>query len=56
LLPTMTASVNAFTRLWLGVRPASSLRFTDDLDAPAGLIETLDSVLRLPAPRPDWDF
>jgi len=55
-LPTMSASVNAFTRLWLGVRPASSLQFTDDLDAPPDLLETLDSVLRLPPPHPDWDF
>jgi hypothetical protein len=55
-LPTMSASVNAFTRLWLGVRPASSLRYTDDLDAPPELIETLDSVLRLPPPHPDWEF
>lgn len=55
-LPTVSASVNAFTRLWLGVRPASSLRYTDELDAPPELIETLDSVLQLPPPRPDWDF
>ncbi|HEX2998947.1 MAG TPA: GNAT family N-acetyltransferase, partial [Armatimonadota bacterium] len=30
-LPTLTASVGAFTRLWLGVRPASGLAITDEL-------------------------
>jgi len=55
-LPTLTATVNAFTRLWLGVRPATGLAITDDLDAPAELLEQLDEVLRLPSPHPDWDF
>jgi len=55
-LPTMAASVGAFTRLWLGVGPATGLAVTDDLSAPADLLEQLDSILRLPAPQPDWDF
>ena len=55
-LPTMIASVNAFTRLWLGVGPATGLAVTDDLDAPRELLEQLDWVLRLPDPQPDWDF
>ncbi|MHC4319941.1 MAG: GNAT family N-acetyltransferase [Planctomycetota bacterium] len=55
-LPTLTATVNAFTRLWLGVRAASGLRLTDDLDGPPALLEQLDHVLRLPEPHPDWDF
>lgn len=55
-LPTMKTTVNAFTRLWLGVRPATALSYTDDLEAPAELLEALDEVLRLPAPHPDWDF
>jgi hypothetical protein len=55
-LPTLTATVNAFTRLWLGVRPASGLAITDDLSGPAGLLEQLDSALRLPPPAFDWDF
>ncbi len=55
-LPTLTATVNAFTRLWLGVRPATGLAITDDLDGPAELLAQLDEVLRLPAPHPDWDF
>lgn len=55
-LPTLTATVNAFTRLWLGVRPASGLAVTDALSGPEGLLRDLDAVLRLPEPRPDWDF
>jgi hypothetical protein len=55
-LPTPVASVNAFTRMWLGVRPATSLAITDELAGPPDLLETLDVVLRLPDPKPDWDF
>ncbi len=54
--PTMVTSVNAFSRLWLGVRPATSLSWSDDLDAPEDLLRTLDESIRLPAPYPDWDF
>jgi hypothetical protein len=55
-LPTLTTTVNAFTRLWLGVLPASSLAVTDELTAPPDLLRQLDEVLRLPLPRPDWGF
>jgi hypothetical protein len=55
-LPTLRATVNAFTRLWLGVRPASGLAVTDQLDGPADLLARLDRLLRLPVPCPDWDY
>jgi hypothetical protein len=55
-LPTLIATVNAFTRLWLGVGPATGLSFTDDLDGPRDLLVQLDHALRLPDPHPDWDF
>jgi predicted acetyltransferase len=55
-LPTMEATINAFTRLWLGVRPATGLAVTDDLVAPPDLLAALDELLRLPQPRVDWDF
>jgi len=55
-LPTLSASVGAFTRMWLGVRPASGLAITDDIRGPRELLEKLDATLRLPDPRPDWDF
>ena len=55
-LPLLEASVNAFTRLWLGVKPATGLAVTDDLSGSAELLAELDRILRLPTPKPDWDF
>jgi len=55
-LPTLSASVGAFTRLWLGVRPATGLAWTDTLSGPQDLLDRLDRVLHLPDPKPDWDF
>ena len=55
-LPTLTASVNAFTRLWIGVRPATGLALTDDLAGPPELLAALDVALRLPTPLPGWEF
>ncbi|NIT35962.1 MAG: GNAT family N-acetyltransferase [candidate division Zixibacteria bacterium] len=55
-LSTLAASVGAFTRMWLGARPATGLAVTDDLAGPPGLLEALDATLRLPEPKPDWEF
>jgi len=55
-LVELKASVGAFSRLWLGVRSASNLALTDELDAPGELLATLDQAFRLPAPRVDWGF
>ncbi len=55
-LPTMTASAGAFTRMWLGVQPASGIAWTDALSAPPALLAKLDRVLSLPTPRIDWDI
>lgn len=55
-LPVLEASVGAFTRMWLGVRPATGLMITDDLVGPPELLAVLDRVLRLPEPKVDWDF
>ena len=55
-LPTLDASVGAFTRLWLGVRNASSLTLTDDLAGDETLLRALDRALRLPRPHLGWDF
>ena len=56
-LPSLRASVNAFSRLWFGVAPASSLAIADDLQAddPA-LLRCLDEALHLPSPQVGWDF
>lgn len=55
-LPTLTAEVGAFTRMWLGVRPASGLAVTDELSGPPELLAALDRILSLPTPQPDWEF
>ena len=55
-MPTLTASVGAFTRLWLGVRPATGLAVTDDLDGLPELLSALDEILRLPVPNIGWEF
>ena len=55
-LPTLEAGVGAFTRLWLGVRPAGGLAATDQLSGPPALLSDLDQILRLPIPKADWDF
>lgn len=55
-LPTMHATVNAFTRLWLGVRPPSVIAATDGIDAPDGLLASFDDLLRLPRPDVQMDF
>lgn len=55
-LPVLKASVGSFTRLWLGVRPASGLAITDQLDAEPALLDQLDYAFRLPEPQPGWDY
>lgn len=55
-LTTLTASVGAFTRMWLGVRPASGLAVTDQLSGPAELIRALDRALLLPEPHLGWEI
>lgn len=55
-LPTLRASVGAFTRLWLGVRAASVLRLSDELAAEDALIEQLDDAVRLPPTRIGYEF
>ena len=55
-LPTLRASVGAFTRAWLGVRSTSILALTDDLHAEADLMRDLDRALRLPQPYLGWDY
>ncbi|MBW3623093.1 MAG: GNAT family N-acetyltransferase [Armatimonadetes bacterium] len=55
-LPTLEASVGAFTRMWIGARPATGLFVTDDLSGPDDLLSSLDDAFRLPDPKPDWDY
>lgn len=55
-LPELTATTNAFSRMWLGVRPATGLAATDHLSGSPELLAQLDKSLRLPTPRFDWDY
>lgn len=55
-LPSLATTVNTFTRLWIGVGPASGLAMTGELSAPPELLAALDRVLALPRPAPDWRF
>ena len=55
-LPTLRASVGAFTRVWLGVRSPSVLSRTDDLNGEPSLLADLDRALRLPHPHIGWDY
>ncbi len=55
-LPTLEASVGAFTRMWMGVRPATGLSCTDDLRGPETLLQELDELLRLPPPQLGWEI
>ena len=55
-LPTLSAGVGAFSRVWLGVRPAVSVAITDDLSGPPELLADLDVALALPVPKFNWGF
>lgn len=50
-LPTLRASVGAFTRWWLGAHSASGLTVVDDFEATGDLLAALDDAVALPAPR-----
>ncbi|MBC8190799.1 MAG: GNAT family N-acetyltransferase [Candidatus Marinimicrobia bacterium] len=55
-LPTLVTDIGTFTRMWLGVRPATGLAATGRLSSPESLLNDLDEVLCLPNPHPDWDY
>ena len=55
-LPTLSASVNAFTRMWIGAASASTLAVTDSLVGDPRLLAQLDQALRLPPPHPGTFF
>lgn len=55
-LPTLSASVGAFSRLWLGAASANSIATADDFKADQSLLNQLDTALSLPLPKVGWDF
>ena len=55
-LPTLKASIGAFSRLWMGAAAPISLVATDKFDAPWSLIESLNEAVVIPSPQRDWPF
>ena len=55
-LPLMRASVNAFSRLWIGSASPRALAAFGEISAPEDLLDRLQKMLLLPQPFPDWDF
>jgi hypothetical protein len=55
-LPVLRASVSALSRMWFGVRPATGLAITDDIEGPRELLEALDDVFVLPPALPGLAF
>lgn len=55
-LPTLNASVNAFTRLFLGVLSAGTLSHTDRMSGPDELVAALDRAFAIGVPRPGMFF
>jgi predicted acetyltransferase len=55
-IPTLKASVGAFTRMWFGIQPASSLVYSDGIEAPDELLKKLDKAFLLPQAHVDWGF
>lgn len=55
-LPLVTATVGAFTRLWMGVLPATGLALTEELNAPEEVLLALDRHVRMPNPHFDWMY
>ena len=53
---TLGCSVNALTRLWLGVASTTNLALIDQVSGPAPLLNRLDEVFRTPVPCFGWDF
>ena len=54
-LPTLSCSVNTFSRLLWGVASASSLAISDGLQGPQSLLAALDPVFKT-NPKPGWEF
>lgn len=55
-LPVLTATVNDFTRFWMGSVQADVLAGLHSFSGPPELIATLDEAVQLRPPAPDWDY
>ena len=55
-LPELVASVNGFSRLWLGCACANAIAIAGELEGPEDLLDQLEQCLSIPLPKPGWDF
>lgn len=55
-LPTLTASINTFSRLFFGIASATEQLVAPDFDAPGDLVRQLDAAFCLPRVTTSWDF
>jgi len=55
-LPTLRATIGAFTRMWMGAQRASALSIGGALSGPTDLTRSLDKKVQIPQPHTDWDF
>ena len=55
-LPSLTASVNTFTRLFFGIASATEQLVAPDFAAPDELVHQLDAAFCLPRMSTSWDF
>lgn len=55
-LPTLTASINTFSRLFFGIASATQQLVAADFDAPEPLVQKLDAAFCLPRVTTSWDF
>jgi predicted acetyltransferase len=55
-LPTLTASINTFSRLYFGIASATEQLVAPDFSAPDELVRQLDAAFCLPRMSTSWDF
>ena len=55
-LPLVKGTVNGFTRLWIGVMPASTVGLTEEIFIDSELIKPLEKAFYKPYARSDWDY
>ncbi len=55
-LPQLEASVNGFSRLWLGCASANAIATAGEIRSEQALLDALDDCIRLPIPRIGWEI
>jgi hypothetical protein len=55
-LQAASCTVNDLSRIWFGASTAESVSVTGNFVGDPKLIESIDNIVRIPAPVVDWDF